>query len=106
LPPHITDPLQKKLFDIIIRILIIINWWWYYNDILVIGLNKESQRVDEVDIIKIKNDYNEIKKIFSKLKGKYEIKVCYEAGPCGYTLYRQLKKIATALEVGVDDLIK
>lgn len=39
----------------------------------------------------ISNDHNSIGRLFRKFEKKYDhVLVCYEAGPCGYPVYRQL----------------
>lgn len=43
----------------------------------------------------IPNDFSRIKKLFRNWRAD-QLKVCYEAGPCGFVLYRQLR------EMGID----
>lgn len=43
------------------------------------------------EISAIPNEPKVIRRTFSKLRGEGELRVCYEAGPCGYDLYRQLQ---------------
>jgi transposase len=46
-----------------------------------------------------------IRRLFKKLRDKAELQVCYEAGPCGYTLYWQLTQMNIACEVIAPTLI-
>jgi transposase len=39
------------------------------------------------------NSPESVRKFIEKLGDRHELKVCYEAGPTGYALYWQLKKL-------------
>jgi len=54
---------------------------------------------------KIPNRIESIRKLVKKLGPKDELRVCYEAGPCGYVLYWQLTKMGVACEVVAPTLI-
>lgn len=53
----------------------------------------------------IPNTPSAIYKLINKLRNKSEPRVCYEAGPCGYTLYWQLVKMGVSCEVIAPTLI-
>ncbi len=54
---------------------------------------------------KIPNQIESIRKLMKKLGPKEDLRVCYEAGPCGYVLYWQLTKMGVACEVIAPTLI-
>lgn len=47
----------------------------------------------------IPNDPRAIEKLFKRLASEGELRVCYEAGPCGYEVRRQLTKMGISCEV-------
>jgi transposase len=53
----------------------------------------------------IANRPDSIRKLIRKLKEKGEIRVCYEAGPCGYVIYWQLVELGVRCDVVVPTLI-
>lgn len=53
----------------------------------------------------IPNNYGAICRLMKKLQNKSNLRVCYEAGPCGYTLYWQLVKMGVSCEVIAPTLI-
>ena len=53
----------------------------------------------------IANRPDSIRKLIKKLRGKSEIQVCYEAGPCGYVLYWQLVELRVHCDVIAPTLI-
>jgi transposase len=54
----------------------------------------------------IPNDVKAIRRTFQRLaKDAYELRCCYEAGPCGFELHRQLTKMGIACEVIAPGLI-
>ncbi len=38
----------------------------------------------------IANRPEAIRKLIDRIRDRHQLRVCYEAGPCGYTVYRQL----------------
>ncbi|MHC4607083.1 MAG: IS110 family RNA-guided transposase [Planctomycetota bacterium] len=54
---------------------------------------------------KIPNRIDSIRKLMKKLGLKEELRVCYEAGPCGYVLYWQLTQMGIACEVIAPTLV-
>lgn len=54
---------------------------------------------------KILNTPEAVRKLVKKLGAVEEIRVCYEAGPCGYVLYRQLKELGVRCDVIAPSLI-
>ncbi len=54
---------------------------------------------------KIPNRIESIRKLIKKLGAKETLRVCYEAGPCGYVLYWQLTRLGVACEVIAPTLI-
>lgn len=60
----------------------------------------------ESTILDIPNDPKVIKRTFKRLAAEaYELRCCYEAGPCGYEVYRQLAAMGVACEVIAPALI-
>jgi transposase len=60
----------------------------------------------EPTIIDIPNDPKVIRRTFKRLVAEsYELRCCYEAGPCGYDVYRQLAGMGIACEVVAPSLI-
>ena len=53
----------------------------------------------------IPNAPSAIRKLFSKLTSKGELRCCYEAGPCGFELYRLLSEMGICCEVIAPALI-
>lgn len=53
----------------------------------------------------MRNEKIVVQKFYKKLRGKYEIRSCYEAGCCGYVFYRWLKEIGVQCEVIAPSLI-
>ena len=53
----------------------------------------------------IANNPGAIRKLIKKLQRKNKLRVCYEAGPCGYTLYWILTEMDVACEVIAPTLI-
>lgn len=53
----------------------------------------------------IPNREASIRKLIRKLGPKKELRVCYEAGPCGYVVYRQLERMGVSCEVVAPSLV-
>jgi len=53
----------------------------------------------------IPNDPDAVAKLVRKLGPPARLRVCYEAGPCGYPLYRQLTALGVACEVVAPTLV-
>lgn len=53
----------------------------------------------------IPNSPSTIRKLFSKLKSRGELRCCYEAGPCGFELYRLLGHLGITCDVIAPALI-
>lgn len=51
------------------------------------------------------NDSTSIKKLLLKLGNKEDLKVCYEAGPCGFSIFRQLEELGISCSVIAPSLI-
>jgi len=54
---------------------------------------------------KFPNTPEAVRKAVKKLGGADEVLACYEAGPCGYVLYRQLKELGVRCQVIAPSLI-
>lgn len=66
----------------------------------------ESGRNGEVRSLGIiSNTPNSVRKMIRRLQKEYVPKVCYEAGPCGYTLYWQMLELGVHCEVIAPTLI-
>lgn len=56
----------------------------------------------EFELVPNEQGYRKLNGFLKDLKG--EVRVCYEAGPCGYDLYRRLKKAGFRCEVAAPSL--
>ena len=80
-----------------------------------VGLDVHAERIviaslegqsKEPLLCDIPNDPKVIRRTFQRLaRETYDLHCCYEAGPCGFELYRQLTKMGVACEVIAPDLI-
>jgi transposase len=64
------------------------------------GRNGEVRAYGNID-----NHPKAIAKLMRKLKKKHELRVCYEAGPCGYVIYWQLVAMGIECQVVAPTLI-
>jgi transposase len=55
--------------------------------------------------VTIDNRPAEVRRLFARLRKEGELRCVYEAGSCGYELYRQLAKLDVACEVVAPSLI-
>ncbi len=55
--------------------------------------------------VKMPNDPAKLKRYFSRLKKEGEVRACYEAGSCGYEVYRLLASMGVACDVVAPSLI-
>lgn len=74
-------------------------------ELIYIALAEAGRRGDARSFGRFENKKSEIQKVFKKLKKKYELQVCYEAGPTGYGLYWTLTEMGIACEVIAPTLI-
>lgn len=65
----------------------------------------ESSRSQGRPVVTIPNEPIQIRKLFSRLKTEGEVRACYEAGSCGYEVYRQLATMRIACDVVAPGLI-
>jgi transposase len=80
-----------------------------------VGLDVHSERIviatlagqtREPTILDIPNDPKVIRRTFKRLATEaYELRCCYEAGPCGFELFRQLTSMGIICEVIAPSLI-
>lgn len=80
-----------------------------------VGLDVHAERIviatlegqaREAVVSDIPNDPKIIRRTFSRLIGQaFELRCCYEAGPCGFELYRQLNTMGVRCEVVAPSLI-
>lgn len=64
--------------------------------IAVCWLHADSQAEETREI---PNEERAIRTLFKRLAGEGELRVCYEAGPCGYPVRRQLEQMGIACDV-------
>lgn len=73
---------------------------------IVIAVLEDDQPRKEALTVTIDNDPKAIRRLVTRLRrGGSELRVCYEAGPCGYELYRQLTDMGVCCEVIAPSLI-
>jgi transposase len=65
----------------------------------------EDARTQGRPVVTIANEPTQIRKVFSRLKKEGEVRACYEAGSCGYEVYRQLAAMGIACDVVAPGLI-
>lgn len=53
----------------------------------------------QVELVQLENSEKAIRRLVSRLGGPEGLAVCYEAGPCGYQLYRLLASIGVACDI-------
>ena len=53
----------------------------------------------QVELAQLENSEKAIRRLISRLGGPEGLAVCYEAGPCGYELYRLLASIGVACDI-------
>ncbi len=80
-----------------------------------VGLDVHAERIviaslvgqaREPAVSDIPNDEKVIRRTFQRLaRDSYELRCCYEAGPCGFELHRQLTAMGIACEVIAPSLI-
>ncbi len=80
-----------------------------------VGLDVHAERIVIASLVgqsrepvvwDIANDEKAIRRTFQRLaKEAYELRCCYEAGPCGFELHRQLSNMGIACEVVAPSLI-
>src|SRR5215472_14219139 len=64
-----------------------------------------SDGASEPLVREIPNSPATVRKFFSKLKSQGELRCCYEAGPCGFELFRHLSELGVACKVIAPALI-
>jgi transposase len=76
-----------------------------HKETIAIAVMRDSNRNVEFER-QIRNEPGQVKKFFNRLKEKEEmILTCYEAGPCGYTLYRLLEEIEIICYIAAPSLL-
>jgi transposase len=65
----------------------------------------DDGRAQQGPVVTIPNEPTQIRKLFSRLKKEGEVRACYEAGSCGYEVYRQLATMGIACDVIAPGLI-
>src|SRR5207244_1959896 len=60
---------------------------------------------DKPESREIPNDSTVIRRTFTRLQGDGPLRCCYEAGPCGFALYRQLTAMGIPCDVIAPALI-
>ena len=53
----------------------------------------------------IPNRPDSIQRLMLKFRARYQLRVCYEAGPCGYAIYRQLRSLDIPCDVVAPSLV-
>jgi len=65
----------------------------------------EATRSQGRPAMTIPNEPGQIRKLFSRLKREGDVRACYEAGSCGYEVYRQLATMGITCDVVAPGLI-
>jgi transposase len=53
----------------------------------------------QVELVQLENSEKAVRRLVRRLGGPHGLAVCYEAGPCGYDLYRLLTSIGVACDI-------
>jgi hypothetical protein len=72
---------------------------------IAVAVAEEGRGGEVRSLGRIPNERASITKLIKKLGGPDRLRVCYEAGPCGYVLYWQLVELGVACEVVAPTLI-
>jgi transposase len=72
---------------------------------IAVAVAEEGRDGEVRSLGRISNDRTSIGKLIKKLGGPDRLRVCYEAGPCGYVLYWQLVELGVACEVIAPTLV-
>jgi len=76
-----------------------------YKDSITVAMARSGNR-DVESIGVISNDSTSIRKMVKRLEEKGgELSFCYEAGPCGYRLYRQITSMGHSCMVAASSLV-
>jgi transposase len=59
----------------------------------------------QVELVQLENSEKAVRRLIRRLGGPGGLAVCYEAGPCGYDLYRLLASMGVACDVVAPSLI-
>jgi len=62
-----------------------------HKDSIVIAVAEEGRGAAEVHG-KVPSDWGALRKTLKRLGKNHSLRCCYEAGPCGYGLHREMKK--------------
>jgi hypothetical protein len=74
-----------------------------HKDTIAICSLRDDSAVEETR--EIPNEPPAIRKVFRRFAGEGDLRVCYEAGPCGYAVRRQLEAMGIACDVIAPALI-
>lgn len=72
---------------------------------ITIAVAEADSRARARSVGTIPNRRDAIRKALGKLGSPQQLEVCYEAGPCGYGLYRELSKLGIRCEVVAPTLV-
>jgi transposase len=64
-----------------------------------------SRTGSEAEVVQLENTERAVRRLVAKLGGPQGLAACYEAGPCGYDLYRFLESIGVACWIVAPSLI-
>jgi hypothetical protein len=53
----------------------------------------------QVELVQLENSEEAVRRLIRRLGGPAGVVVCYEAGPCGYDLYRLLPSIGVSCDI-------
>src|SRR3989442_1042983 len=72
-------------------------------DTIAVAMAEPSGAVRNLGVIP--NRPEAVAKLIRKLRGREQLRACYEAGPCGYVLYWQLTTLGVACDVVAPTLV-
>jgi len=76
-----------------------------HKETIAVALAHREPPAEVVSLGEIPNRPESIRRLVQKLMARHELEFCYEAGPCGYAIYRQLRAIGLHCRVVAPSLV-
>jgi transposase len=76
-----------------------------HKETIAVALAHQDPPAQVEHLGEIPNRPESIQRLMQRLTARYELQTCYEAGPCGYTIYRQLRALHIPCDVVAPSLV-
>lgn len=76
-----------------------------HKETVAVALAHREPPAEVISLGEIPNRPESVRRLMQKLTVRYTLNVCYEAGPCGYAIYRQLRTLGIACSVVAPSLV-